>query len=203
VAQVLLCTINPVNTDRSSQGYDEAAGVSRFKKVTNGRPFLRMISCFSYISRISRSVLFYAYCHYCILLHFFAVNPSNDRTAMSSSQPSDISWTSRMEHPCPGQVNISFHANPTAMDPDASCYLESCCLQSTQNAGQDLRSTQGCKASQSSIESAQLLQLEAKMEKLGRDIRILKRLVRPQKNPNIATSDTARPQYTLGASHSP
>ncbi|KAM5527492.1 hypothetical protein FOXYSP1_20364 [Fusarium oxysporum f. sp. phaseoli] len=50
---------------------------------------------------------------------------------MSSSQPSDISWTSRMEHPCPGQVNISFHANPTAMDPDASC-----CLQSTQNAGQ-------------------------------------------------------------------
>ncbi|KAI8411435.1 hypothetical protein FOFC_08029 [Fusarium oxysporum] len=48
-----------------------------------------------------------------------------------------------------------------------------------------------------------LVKLEAKMEKLGRDIRILKRLVRPQKNPNIATSDTARPQYTLGASHSP
>ncbi|KAM5528777.1 hypothetical protein FOXYSP1_16621 [Fusarium oxysporum f. sp. phaseoli] len=95
---------------------------------------------------------------------------------MNSNQPSDISWTSPMEHPCPGQVNISFHANPTAMDPDASC-----CLQSTQNAGQDLRSSQGCKTSQSSIESAQLLQLEAKMEKLGRDIRILKRLVRPQK----------------------
>jgi hypothetical protein len=64
-----------------------------------------------------------------------------------------------MEHPCPGQVNISFHANPTAMDPDASCYLESCYLESTQNAGQDLRSSQGCKTSQSSIEPAQLLQL--------------------------------------------
>ncbi|KAM5528971.1 hypothetical protein FOXYSP1_16815 [Fusarium oxysporum f. sp. phaseoli] len=50
---------------------------------------------------------------------------------MNSNQPSDISWTSPMEHPCPGQVNISFNANPTAMDPDASC-----CLQSTQNAGQ-------------------------------------------------------------------
>jgi hypothetical protein len=95
---------------------------------------------------------------------------------MNSSQLSDVSWTSPMEHPCPGQVNISFHANPTAMDPDASC-----CLQSTQNAGQDLRSTQGCKTSQSSIEPAQLLQLEAKMEKLSRDIRILKRLVRPWK----------------------
>ncbi|KAI8411599.1 hypothetical protein FOFC_08193 [Fusarium oxysporum] len=95
---------------------------------------------------------------------------------MSSSQPSEISWTSRMEHPCPGQVNISFHANPTAVGPDASCYLES-----TQNAGQDLRSIQDCKTSQSSIEPAQLLQLEAKMEKLSRDIRILKRLVRPRK----------------------
>jgi hypothetical protein len=81
-----------------------------------------------------------------------------------------------MEHPCPGQVNVSFHANPTVMDPDASRYLES-----TQNASQDLRSSQGCKTSQSSIEPAQLLQLEAKMEKLSRGIRIIKRLVRPRK----------------------
>ncbi|EXL39050.1 hypothetical protein FOCG_18328 [Fusarium oxysporum f. sp. radicis-lycopersici 26381] len=95
---------------------------------------------------------------------------------MSFSQQSHIPWTSLMEGPCPGQADRSFDVSSTATDPTSSGYLES-----TQNAGQGLCSTQLCETSQSSTEPAQLLQLEAKMEKLSRDIRILKRLVRPRK----------------------
>jgi len=194
VAQVLLCTINPVNTDSSSQGYNEAAGVSRFKKVTNGRPFLRRVTCFSYSSRF---VLFHTYCHYCILLYPSAVKLSSGRTAMNSSQPSDVSWTSPMEHPCPGQVNISLHANPTAMDPDASC-----CLQSTQNAGQDLRSTQGCKTSQNSIELRNCCGWKRRWRSWAEIFAYSSALFARRRNPNIATSDTTKLQYILRVSHS-